>query len=306
MERNDMPLASLLVAFYNQEQFVQDTVKGALAQTYSNLEIIFSDDCSTDGTFNAIKDAIKDYKGPHRVVLNRNEKNMGLIPHVNKELFELSHGDYICLAGGDDVSLPERVSDAVALFEDNPNLQAIAFSCKRIDKNGNPIGESSTSRDIIYERNSGNYLKSCDMVTPGFGLSFRREMLNRFGPLDIDCQTEDSTIRFRCLLMGSVLYTKKYGILYRIHDDNISAPSRIYKLRTDKIANQFKKDLECIKNDLSKKDYELLNDKIEFYIKNRYLSETIAKSKFYIVKVGLYIVRKFLQIRYVKKISSRI
>ena len=96
---NKMPLATLCVFFYNQEDYVEDTIRGALSQTYTNLEIILSDDCSTDNTYSTIEKTIAGYKGPHTIVVNRNKKNMGLVPHVNKVLFELSHGDYIFING---------------------------------------------------------------------------------------------------------------------------------------------------------------------------------------------------------------
>ena len=56
---SEQPLATLFIAFYNQEDFVEDAVKGALSQTYENLEIILSDDCSTDKTFDEIKNGLR-------------------------------------------------------------------------------------------------------------------------------------------------------------------------------------------------------------------------------------------------------
>ena len=58
---SNKPLVSLVIAFYNQENFVEDAVKGALSQTYDNLEIILSDDCSTDKTFEVIRKCTRDY-----------------------------------------------------------------------------------------------------------------------------------------------------------------------------------------------------------------------------------------------------
>ena len=82
VQAEEYPLATLLVLFYKHQKFVEDTVAGALSQTYPNLEIIFSDDNSPDGTFDILKKAVEGYKGPHKVILNRNERNLGLVPHV--------------------------------------------------------------------------------------------------------------------------------------------------------------------------------------------------------------------------------
>ena len=151
MAERQYPLATLVVLFYRHRQFVPDTVAGALSQTYPNLEIIFSDDNSPDNTFEVVQRAVKDYKGPHKIILNRNEKNMGLVPHINKALFELAHGDYLFLNGGDDISLPERVSLGMEYFLSDPSIMAVTGSYLTIDKNGREIGKSIVSRDTILK-----------------------------------------------------------------------------------------------------------------------------------------------------------
>ena len=69
-------------------------------------------------------------------ILNRNEKNMGLVPHVNKLLFEMAHGDFLFLNGGDDVSLPERVATQMDYFLSDPSVTAVTGSYISIDKDG--------------------------------------------------------------------------------------------------------------------------------------------------------------------------
>lgn len=72
------PLVSYVLTAYNVEEFIEESVKCAFSQTYENLEIILSDDCSTDNTFNIMKKMADEYDGPHKIVLNRNEKNLGI------------------------------------------------------------------------------------------------------------------------------------------------------------------------------------------------------------------------------------
>ena len=57
MER---PLVSFVVLCYNQESFIREAFNSALLQTYSPLEIIVSDDCSTDGTFDVVQQMAND------------------------------------------------------------------------------------------------------------------------------------------------------------------------------------------------------------------------------------------------------
>src|SRR4051794_34557301 len=106
-DRRERPAVTFFVMTYNQSRFVREAVQGALAQTYQPLEILFSDDCSTDGTFEIIQETVKNYSGPHTIVLNRNERNLGVSEHLNK-IVALANGELIIAADGDDVSNPHR------------------------------------------------------------------------------------------------------------------------------------------------------------------------------------------------------
>ena len=92
---------------YNQEEYIEAACRAALAQTYSPLEIIFSDDYSTDKTFEVIQKIVNDYQGPHKLKTIRNPTNMGLIAHINKA-FETASGQLLVIAAGDDITLPHR------------------------------------------------------------------------------------------------------------------------------------------------------------------------------------------------------
>ena len=112
----DRPPSRLFVLAYRQQGFVRAAIEGAFAQTYSPLEIVLSDDASPDGTFAVMQEMAAAYSGPHRVVLNRNEKNLGLTAHVSR-VMALATGDFVVQNAGDDVSHPERVARLVAAWQ---------------------------------------------------------------------------------------------------------------------------------------------------------------------------------------------
>src|SRR5512139_2419524 len=105
----DRPLISFVMTCYNQERFIHEALQGAFSQHYSPLEIIISDDCSTDRTFDLVREVGAAYRGPHRLVLNRNPANLGIGGNLSKAM-ELCNGELVITAGGDDISLPERTS----------------------------------------------------------------------------------------------------------------------------------------------------------------------------------------------------
>lgn len=302
MNSNNKPLATLLIAFYNHENFVEDAVKGALSQTYENLEIVFSDDCSTDRTFEQIEKWTKDYKGPHKIIINRNEHNVGLVPH-STILFKLAHGDYLFFNGGDDSSLPNRISEGMEYFLKDDSISGLTSASIYIDGKGKETGRMHLENDCRYRLTDKKYLMSTSFMCGAGMFAFKREILDVFGPLNDDCQTEDSCMRFRALLIGDVMASAKYGVKYRIHGNNISIGNVIYKLKTKPIAKQYRKDLETVRGKLSPELYSILKGKIMYYEANRETESVYALSSSKIKKTIMRIKRKICYSIYNRKLK---
>ncbi|MGI0116914.1 glycosyltransferase [Zooshikella sp. RANM57] len=116
---NAMPLVSIVIPTYNQEDYVLDAIESARQQTYKNIEIIISDDCSTDGTIKIIDEYIKK-NNDYRIKLIKNEINLGITGNVNK-LIEYSKGKFIALFAGDDIMYPKKIEKQMQLMESDPN-----------------------------------------------------------------------------------------------------------------------------------------------------------------------------------------
>lgn len=98
METKTQPLVSIGMPVYNGEKTIERALDSLIAQNYSNLEIIISDNASTDAT----EDICKRYvQKDSRVSYNRTKKNFGGIWNFNK-VFETSTGDYFMWAAADD------------------------------------------------------------------------------------------------------------------------------------------------------------------------------------------------------------
>jgi cellulose synthase/poly-beta-1,6-N-acetylglucosamine synthase-like glycosyltransferase len=104
---NERSLVTFAVFAYNQERFVREAIEGAFAQTYHPLEIVLSDDSSTDRTFAIMQKAAAAYDGPHQVRVRRSVRNVGLLNHI-LDVAGVANGDLLIVAAGDDVSLPKR------------------------------------------------------------------------------------------------------------------------------------------------------------------------------------------------------
>lgn len=258
---------SYLLFSYNQSCYIQDAVLSALEQNYSNIEFIFSDDCSTDGTYEILKKTVENYGFGKNIIINKNEKNLGLIQHFNKCL-QMSSGEVIVLAGGDDIAISDRVLKTVNYFESDPLIMAVSFNDLIFsDSINNAKQLIETYEDDFY------YLKDAFEIPSFSGASraFRRKVFDTFGFLSEDSQTEDSTFLLRSLLCGKCVRSASQGVFYRWHGANISSAKNIKKFNIDKIFNQYLIDAEKALglNLINKEDYFSLLKKFEYESKLR-------------------------------------
>jgi hypothetical protein len=112
----ERPLVTFALFAYNQEDYIREAVEGAFAQTYEPLEIILSDDCSTDRTFEIMQEMAAAYRGLHQVRVRRNANNVGTALHV-QHVADAMCGELMVVAAGDDVSVPRRTAVLVAEWE---------------------------------------------------------------------------------------------------------------------------------------------------------------------------------------------
>ena len=224
-KRNKRPLVTFALIAFSQEAVIREAVEAALAQEYEPLEIILSDDCSADHTFEIMQDVCSRYIGPHTIVLNRNPVNLGargIGLHVNRVL-ELSQGDLVVFAAGDDVSIPQRTSTLVDTWliagkPDGSIHSAVeVFSNKREEACSVAHGNKDFGQQSIRE-----CIRNGATGVLGASHAITRSIFERFGPLPEGTLFEDRTLAFRSLLIGKVLYCPKALVRYRRHGDNIS------------------------------------------------------------------------------------
>lgn len=207
-------LVTFFLFSYNQEKYIKDACVAALAQTYSPLEIIFSDDCSSDRTFELIEGIVENYKGPHKIRINRNEKNLGLIGHVNKA-FEISSGDLIVAAAGDDVSLPNRVKCLADAYELNERRALVIHSsATKINDLNHALGIFVPP--VIDSPMSFVELVDCQSLYIGATAAWSRSIYTSFGPIVFADAYEDLVLGFRAVVKDSLLYVNMPLVQYRV------------------------------------------------------------------------------------------
>jgi glycosyltransferase involved in cell wall biosynthesis len=243
----EQPLVSFCLFTYNQEQFIEEAIEGAFSQDYDNLEIIISDDSSTDSTWDIIQEKAKNYSGKHKLIINRNIPNLGLVPHVNKVLYSISSGSYVAFAAGDDISLPQRIRKSVDFLEKNTDVVALSTSLEVIDQNSDLHAKQreDTLEDKIFGLD--HYLSPEYKHINGPSRIVSRTLIEAFPPLQNQCPTEDTTMLLRAFIFGKVAVLKEKLVRYRLHNSNLSSAEGLRKMNLVNIFEQYSIDLDFAK-----------------------------------------------------------
>ena len=226
------PLLTFAIAALNQEPFIREAVEAAFAQTYSPLEIVLSDDHSDDRTFEIMKEMAAAYRGPHKIILNQNPKRRCIGGHINR-VIEISHGELIVGAAGDDVSLPDRARIAYETWEQSGRrATSIHSNFIQVDEKGlaieqrfSTVPEANQTTPLRQTAEIAEYIRTLEPVVFGCSHTFSRELFRKFGNLPESLIHEDTVLGLRSLIVGQIIYLPEPLVKYRVHGNNIYATS---------------------------------------------------------------------------------
>ncbi|MDH0353983.1 glycosyltransferase [Morganella sp. GD04133] len=203
-------LVSFVLISYNQEKYIEDALLSVLEQDYSNLEIIVSDDGSTDNT----KNIIKRHHHNNFIFLD-NQENKGLIGNLN-HAFSYINGEYVVVMAGDDISLPHRTSTIVKYFDNNPDINCIYSNTLDINPDSEEIPLSAYGFKY-YIRNKNMNIHSHllnDLGILGCSAAFRKFLLEK--PLPDFLPSEDKLLTLRALINGRIGFINEKLVKYRL------------------------------------------------------------------------------------------
>lgn len=272
----DRPLVTFALFAYNQEKYIREAVEGAFSQTYEPLEIILSDDCSSDRTFDIMQEMAAAYDGPHLIVVRKSAVNNGLANHLNAVL-ELATGEYYALAAGDDISEANRTEMCMQKVIENSQLKFVETATQEISDAGQHI------RNYRAYKNGHVLTLNSLIKKPATGLIgaarlYHCDVFKKFPPLNQDCPTEDTTSVLRSLIVGNGQYLGFLGVKRRIHASNLSSASSIQEMKLDRIYNQYLADIKHarITKILSNEQSIRLTKALRDYIKERKVNQLVV------------------------------
>ena len=254
---SQFPLVSLCITTYNQQQYVRESVKSAFAQTYSPLEIVIADDCSTDATGDIIQHMVDSYivTGKHAVKFIRNDINIGLARNY-EQAFRMASGDLLVTGAGDDISFPDRISEIVRRWQaDGSSATAFSHAAETIDKNGVPGGLMAAPS---FERPVGAMM------------GYSKRVVSEFTSLNNGEVFEDDVFSHRAMILGRGLIINKPLMYYRVGsgESTKGAPharrKRVSRICINSIGQTWG-DLKAKRTSLKASKYDELRKKFRFY-----------------------------------------
>lgn len=119
------PLVSIAIVTYNSSKYIIDTLNSVKAQSYENIELIISDDCSPDNTVELCRNWLDANKDRFvRTKLITVDKNSGVTCNCNRAK-AAAEGQWFKLLAGDDLMMPDCIKENVEFITANPEAKII-------------------------------------------------------------------------------------------------------------------------------------------------------------------------------------
>ena len=128
-----MSTVSVIMGIYNCATTLGEAIDSIVNQTFSDWELIMCDDGSQDNTLSVALEYKEKY--PPKIVVLKNEKNLGLNATLNRCL-AVAKGKYIARMDGDDVCSPERFAKELAVLESEPEIAIVSTDMAYFDESG--------------------------------------------------------------------------------------------------------------------------------------------------------------------------
>jgi alpha-1,3-rhamnosyltransferase len=225
----NLPLVSIIVATYHSAEYVLETLQSARDQTWPNIELIISDDGSTDNTVELCRRWLEENRHQFaRTELITVPFNTGISANCNR-CIQAARADWIKFIAGDDKLLPDCIKDNMDFVNENPEAVAI-FSKVLLFKNNfeeanflqsNPATYPVNIMDPVFTpQDQYKLLLLSDRITftPSVFLH-RRTLLEMGGYDENDRLIEDYPMWLKLTRAGyKLLFFEKATVCYRKHE----------------------------------------------------------------------------------------
>lgn len=221
---NNLSKVTIMIPTYNQSKYLAQAIESALNQDYPNLEVVVSDDASTDDTV----DIVSRYLSDPRLTYYKNEVNLGRVRNYRKTLVERANGKYVLNLDGDDWLVNNSyISKAVAILDDDEIAMVFGKQNSFVEETGTVIQALQRGAGLANVMDGNElFLKYYQISVPHLSTVFRRLDAVRIGCYTSDTIGSDSEAIKRLILGNKVGFINEVAGVWRLHSSNASGNQR--------------------------------------------------------------------------------
>lgn len=243
------PLVSVVIITYNSSRYILETLESIKAQSYKNIELIVSDDCSSDNTTELCNEWINENRDQFvNAKLITTSVNTGISANCNRGFRECT-GDWLKVLSGDDKLLNNFIEVNLDYANQHPDASFIFSNVCEIDENGKMIKPFVINEGQLLFANLPTAKKQLKyysrwpvfLNTPTF--FYKKELIELIGFCDEDFRIyEDMSAIFRVIENNYMIhYLDKITVAYRIHGKAVSRNTKLEEVREKEALKIFKK-----------------------------------------------------------------
>lgn len=243
----DNPLVSICIPTYNGAAYLAEALQSAIGQTYPHLEIVVSDDASTDGTLEIVESFKQKTQLPIRVFQHTPS---GIGANWN-HCMQKAQGEYIKFLFQDDVLMPDCVEKMVLAFDQYPKIGLVASKrkiflsdkeknkeveiwlkyCENLQLKFEKKNEEITFLDKRFFGTIHFLNKPANVIGEPTAVMFKKELISKIGYFDESfVQILDYEYWYRILRKYSIAILNKPLISFRLHDKQATAVNKNRKV----------------------------------------------------------------------------
>lgn len=222
------PLVSVPVITYNSSEYIIEGLESIKAQTYKNIELIISDDCSTDNTVELCREWLD--KNKHcfvRVELVTTDKNTGVAGNCNRAIYACK-GEWVKILSGDDKFLPYTIEGYIDYITKHKEVNICFAPLKLFGKNKKFVAEASLNFEEYYNDIKKDLPKQKELILkkmfiPGPGIFFKKKVWEKVNGYDENYPFAEEYPFFDKVILGEerVFFVPQKLYLYQVDENSL-------------------------------------------------------------------------------------
>lgn len=259
---------NIIIPTFNQSRYLLKAVESALSQNYANLEVIVSDDGSTDDT----ESVINPFKADKRFRYFKNTTNLGRVGNYHKALYHYATGDYVLNLDGDDYLVdPNYIKEAIDLIKKHDLIMVFANKKAYFEKDGSFVKDSINRNLPQIMKGNDLFLNSYkNIAIPHMTTLYNRQYALKIGYYTKNIISADWESVLRLILNHKVGFIDRHVGVWRKHEANESHLLDLEKILSNVEYIESPYDFALNKNISSKAKLDYWRSKMlkKYFVKN--------------------------------------